>query len=390
MNKPLIALAIGGFGIGFTEFVIMGILPDVAADLAISIPRAGHFISAYALGVVVGAPTLTTWGNRWPAHRVLIGLMLWFTVFNTLSGLAWNYESLLTLRFLSGLPHGAFFGISAVVATKLSGEGKGAHAISTIFAGFTLANVIGVPLGTYFGQQISWGTSFFLVGIVGALAVITIGRWVPVLPPSSARRLADDLEILKNAEIWMVLLLCVVASGAFFSWYSYIAPLVTEVAGHPDFMVGVAMTLAGIGMAIGNFVGAKLSEKFAPVHAVIIILSLLVVLLVANALLASDKVLILVMTFVIGTAAFSMSTPIQLTMIQSARGSETLGASINQSAFNIGNAAGAYLAGIPIAMGYGFASADYVGAGLMFIGVLLAIGVARKKRNQARNTEPGS
>ncbi|MEJ2005041.1 MAG: MFS transporter [Cyclobacteriaceae bacterium] len=382
MNKALIALAIGGFGIGLTEFVIMGILPEVAEGLAISIPRAGHFISAYALGVVVGAPTLTALGNKWPAHRVLLLLMGWFTLFNSLSALAWNYESMLALRFLSGLPHGAYFGIGAVVATSQVKPVKAASAIAILFSGFTLANVIGVPTATYAGQQLRWGSSFLIVGAVGVIALISIFAWVPVLKPGSSSGFLADLKILKNPEIWLVILLCIIGSGAFFAWYSYIAPLVTEVAGHPKFMVSVAMTLAGIGMAIGNFFGARLAEKFSPLHAIIIILVVLVILFLANSFLAHNKILVLLLTFCIGTAAFSMSSPIQLTMIQTSKNSETLGASINQSAFNIGNAIGAYTAGIPIAMGFGFTSADLVAAGFAGSGLLVcsAILALRNKR----------
>ncbi len=382
MNKALTALAIGGFGIGLTEFVIMGILPEVAEGLNISIPRAGHFISAYAIGVVVGAPTLTALGNKWPANRVLLVLMAWFTLFNSLSALAWNYESMLTLRFLSGLPHGAFFGIGAVVATTQVRESKAASAIAMLFAGFTLANVIGVPTATYIGQQLNWGSSFLSVGLVGVVAMIAIYSWVPALKPSSASGFLEDLKILRNPEIWMVILLCIIGSGSFFAWYSYISPLVTEVAGHPKIMVSVAMTLAGIGMAIGNFFGARLAEKYSPLQAIMIILGMLVILFAANIFLAENKTLVLVLTFCIGTAAFSMSAPIQLTMIQTARNSETLGASINQSAFNVGNAIGAYVAGIPIAMGFGFTSADLVASGLAVVGLLVGFGILMMRRKR--------
>ena len=383
MNKALTALAIGGFGIGLTEFVIMGILPEVAEGLSISIPTAGHFISAYALGVVVGAPTLTVLGNKWPSNRMLLLLMTWFTLFNSLSALAWNYESMLALRFLSGLPHGAYFGIGAVVATSQVRESKAASAIAILFVGFTLANVIGVPTATYAGQQLSWGSSFLIVGAVGIIAIISILLWVPHLKPSSASGFLADLKILKNPEIWMVILLCIIGSGSFFAWYSYISPVITEVAGHPKFMVSVAMTLAGVGMAIGNFLGARLAEKYSPLQAILIILVLITLLFVANSFFAQHKILILALTFCIGTAAFSMSSPIQLTMIQTARNSETLGASVNQSAFNIGNAMGAYVAGIPIAMGFGFTSADWVAAGLSFTGLLIGFGLyfLRKKKS---------
>ncbi|MDT0688392.1 MFS transporter [Salegentibacter sp. F188] len=385
MNKALLALAIGGFGIGMTEFVIMGILPDVAEALNITIPQAGHFISAYALGVVVGAPLLTGIGSKWPAHKVLMLLMVWFTVFNTLSAFANSYHLLLISRFLSGLPHGAFFGIGAVVAGQLAKPGKSAQAIATMFTGLTVANVLGVPFGTYLGHNYSWNVSFMAVGVVGVLAVLSIKFWMPELSRPSNNGIIKDLKVLKKLELWMVILLTTVGTGGFFAWYSYIAPLITEVAGHPESIVSYAMILAGLGMVLGNLIGAKLAEKFSPIYSVLISLILMVIVLVANTYLASDKIAVLVMTFIIATVAFTLSTPIQMAVINSAKGSEMLGSSLNQSAFNMGNASGAYLAGLPIAYGYGFTSADWVGAGMAGAGIFIAMGVIWiRKRNAQR------
>ena len=383
MRKALIALAIGGFGIGMTEFVIMGILPEVAGALDISIPTAGHFISAYALGVVVGAPVLTGIGGKWPAHKILLLLMVWFTVFNTLSAFAGSYEMLLLARFLSGLPHGAFFGIGAVVAGKLAKPGKSAQAIAIMFTGLTLANVIGVPLGTYVGQEFSWNVSFLMVGVVGIAAVLGIKFWMPVLPKSSSEGLRKDLKVFKRPELWMVVLLTTIGTGGFFAWYSYIAPLITEVAGHPENVVSYAMIIAGTGMVIGNLIGAKLAEKFSPINAVVISLVLMVIALVANTFLAQYQIPVLVMTFLIGVIAFTLSTPIQMAMINTAKGSEMLGSSMNQSAFNMGNASGAYFAGLPIAMGFGFTSATLVGAAMAGVGIFIALAIIMMRKKKA-------
>lgn len=389
MKKALIALAIGGFGIGMTEFVIMGILPEVATALNISIPKAGHFISAYALGVVVGAPILTGIAGKWPAHKVLLLLMVWFTVFNTLSAFAGSYEMLLLSRFLSGLPHGAFFGIGAVVAGQLAKPGKSAQAIATMFTGLTLANVIGVPLGTYLGQRFSWSVSFLLVGVVGVMAFLSIKFWMPALPRSSSKGLRKDLQVLKRPELWMVVLLTTIGTGGFFAWYSYIAPLITEVAGHQESVVSYAMILAGTGMVFGNLIGAKLAEKFSPINAVVLSLVLMVIALVANTFLAQHETAVLVMTFLIGVIAFTVSTPIQMAMINTAEGSEMLGSSMNQSAFNMGNASGAYFAGIPIALGYGFTSATLVGAVMAGIGIFIALGVILMRRKKVQSAPAG-
>lgn len=375
MNKALLSLAIGGFGIGLTEFVIMGILPDVAHAFNITIPEAGHFISAYALGVVIGAPILTGLGSKWPANKVLLVLMLWFTLFNTLSAFATGYNSFMALRFLSGLPHGAFFGIGAVVAGKLSKQGKEAQGIAIMFSGLTIANLLGVPLGTYLGKSFDWSVSFMMVGVVGVLAVLSVKLWMPVLKKSSESNFIKEFRVFKRVELWLIILLTTIGTGGFFAWYSYIAPSITEVAGHSENVVPLAMVLAGLGMVIGNFVGAKLTEKFAPLNTVTIVLTLMVICLSLNAYFASDKTMILVMTFIIGLVSFAISTPIQLLIIRSSKGAETLGSSLNQSAFNIGNASGAYFAGLPIAMGYGYTSADWVGAAMAASGILIAFSI---------------
>ncbi|MEG3659765.1 MFS transporter [Arenibacter palladensis] len=386
-KKALLALGVGGFGIGMTEFVIMGILPDVANSLQISIPQAGHFISAYALGVVIGAPTLTALSGKWPAHKVLLYLMIWFTVFNTLSAFSTNYVTLMIARFLSGLPHGAFFGIGAVVAGKLAKEGKAAQAIATMFAGLTIANVIGVPIGTYLGHHYNWNLSFLMVGVVGVIALLSIYFWMPKMEKSSSDGFFKDLKVFKRVEIWLLILLTTIGTGGFFAWYSYIAPLLTNVSGHSESMVSYAMILAGVGMVFGNFIGAKMAEIFSPLKAVIISLSLMVMVLLINFLVAANPVAILILTFIIGIVSFMVGTPIQLAIIRASKGSEMLGSSMNQSAFNMGNASGAYFAGLPIAMGFGFTSASLVGALMAGTGITIAVLILVFSKNRAVNTK---
>ncbi len=378
----MIALAMGGFGIGLTEFVIMGILPDVASSLAISIPQAGHFIAAYALGVVVGAPLLTALGGKWPSHKVLWYLMVWFTVFNTLSAFAYDYYSLLLIRFMSGLPHGAFFGIGAVVAGKLAREGKAPQAIATMFGGLTVANVIGVPIGTYLGHHFDWSVSFLMVGFIGLLTLASIYLWMPHLPRSSEKGLGKDLQVFKRPELWALILLTTIGTGGFFAWYSYIAPLVTKVAGWPEYMVGYAMILAGLGMVVGNFLGAKMAEKLSPLRAVATSLTLMVTVLLINSWLAFNPYAVMAMTFIIGAVAFTVATPIQMAIINTSKGSESLGSSMNQSAFNMGNASGAYFAGLPIAYGFGVPAASLVGAAMAAFGVALAVALLVLRRQQ--------
>ncbi len=376
------SLAIGGFGLGLTEFVIMGILPDVALALGISIPKASHFIAAYALGVVIGAPLFTQIAKRWPAHRALLYLMIWFTVFNTLSAFATNYSSLLLFRLLSGLPHGAFFGIGAVIAGKLSKEGKSAQAIAIMFTGLTIANVMGVPVGTYIGHSYAWSASFLMVGVSGLLALLSIYFWMPKQAIELPSKQAEKPKGLKNMELWALIALTTIGTGGFFAWYSFIAPLIHDVAGFPENVIGYAMIIAGLGMVAGNFVGAKMAEIFTPLRAVAISLTVMVFLLLLNTWLAYNPSAVLALTFVIGMTAFSVSTPLQMAIINASKGSEMLGSSLNQSAFNLGNALGAYLAGIPIAYGLGYTAAGLVGAILAGTGVMLSLILITIKRYQ--------
>ena len=371
-RTALLALVLGGFAIGLTEFVIMGILPEVATALGIDIPTAGHFISAYALGVVVGGPIFTALGSRYPSHRVLVALMVWFTVFNSLSALTFSYHSRLLSRFLAGLPHGAFFGIGAVVAGRIAEKGKAAQAAATMLSGLTVANVLGVPAGTYLGQALGWKTSFMLVGVAGAVAVAALQRWMPILPAANRGGLFSDLVIFKRLEFWLALVLTVIGTGGFFCWYSYIAPLVTQVGKFPQGLVVPMMAVAGLGMTVGIGIGAKIADRYSPLKATIALLPVMAASLMLLTQVAQFPILLVVMTFWIGAVAFAMATPIQFTMIHASHGAEMMGSAINQSAFNLGNALGAYLGGLPIAFGYGIASADVVGAVMAMIGVAIA------------------
>ena len=223
MKKELLPLAIGGFGIGMTEFVMMGILPDIATSLNITIPAAGHLISAYALGVVLGAPLLVGIAGNYPPKKILLGLMVLFTFCNLLSSFAPNYEIMLITRLLSGLPHGAFFGVGAVVASRLAGKGKEAQAISMMFAGLTVANIIGVPLGTFIGHTMSWRLTFVIIAVVGLVTLFCIQKLLPVMPVVSQSNLRKDLKLFTRVEPWLILGITAIGTGGLFAWFSYIA-----------------------------------------------------------------------------------------------------------------------------------------------------------------------
>ena len=385
MKKNLLPLTMGGFGIGMTEFVMMGILPDLARTLHISIPVAGHLISSYALGVVLGAPLLgapllVAMAGNYPPKKILLGLMALFTVFNILSAFAPTYEVMMVTRLLSGLPHGAFFGVGAVVASRLAGQGKEARAISMMFAGLTVANIIGVPLGTYIGHEVSWRITFVLIGVVGLITLLGIYKLLPELPVVGESNLRKDLKLFTHAEPWLILGVTAIGTGGLFAWFSYIAPLLTEVAHFQPSQITWILVLAGVGMAVGNLLSGLVADRVSPIKATMLFLALMVVSLVVVYYVSPFKGPLLAMTFVTGAISFSLGAPIQILMIRAANGSEMLASSVTQAGFNIGNALGAFLGGLPIAAGLGYASPQWVGAGLALAGLLLATVVYVRQR----------
>lgn len=373
MKKSLLPLAVGGFAIGMTEFVMMGILPDIANTLHITIPVAGHLISAYALGVVLGAPLLVGLAGNYPPKKILLGLMALFTVFNVLSSFAPTYEIMMVTRLLSGLPHGAFFGVGAVVASRLAGKGKEAQAISMMFAGLTVANIIGVPLGTYVGHTMSWRITFVLIAAVGLLTLACIQKLLPAMPVVGESNIRKDLKLFTKAEPWLILGITAIGTGGLFAWFSYIAPLLTEVAHFGSNQLTWILVLAGFGMATGNLLSGRVADLISPIKATALFLLLMSVCLIGVYMAAPFQIPLLVMTFVTGAIAFSLGAPIQILMIRAANGSEMLASSVSQAGFNIGNALGAYLGGLPIAAGLGYASPEWVGAILAFAGFMLAV-----------------
>ena len=373
MNKKILPLALGGLGIGTTEFVMMGMLPDVARDFNISIPQAGHLISAYALGVVIGAPLLVAVSSNFAPKKILWTLMAMFTVFNGFSAFAPDNMTLLVSRFLSGLPHGAFFGVGSVVATRLAEKGKVAQTISMMFAGLTVANLVSVPIGTYIGHEYSWRYSFGMIAAIGLITLLFIQLWLPALPANRTGNIRSELSFFKRKEAWLILMITAIGTGGLFAWISYIAPLMTEVSGFSASTVPYILILAGLGMVFGNFAGGKLADRVEPVKAGLILLLCMAATLVTIYFISGNQVMSLVMTFVAGSLSMAIGSPIQVLMIKTAKGSEMLAASATQAAFNIGNALGAFLGGLPIIMGFGFASPQLVGAVMAVTGAGFAV-----------------
>ena len=373
MPLALLALAVGAFGIGTTEFVMMGLLPEVANDLNISIPTAGHLVSAYALGVVIGAPLLAAVTARMPRRAVLIGLMALFVAGNALSAFAPDYHWLVAARFLSGLPHGAFFGVGAVVATNMVAPERKARSVSLMFLGLTMANVAGVPVATLMGQHLGWRATFLGVSTIGLAAMAALALLIPrgAAHAAPAAGLRGELAALRSLPVWLALGTTVAGFGALFAAYSYITPMLTDSAGYADASVTVLLALFGVGATVGNLLGGRLADHSMRKTLFGGLLSLAVVLALFPLLMSTAWSAALAVTL-LGMAAFVTGSPLNLMVMEKASSAPSLASSANQAAFNLANAGGAWIGGLALAAGFGVTSPALVGAALAVLGLGVA------------------
>lgn len=351
MKKSLIALAFGTLGLGIAEFTMMGILPYVATDLGISIPVAGHFISAYALGVCFGAPMLLLARKR-PLKQILLVLMTLMIVGNICASMAPNYWVLLLGRFVSGLPHGAYFGVASIVAGKLADKGKSSEAVSIMIAGMTVANLFGVPLGTSLSHMLSWRVTFLLVGAWGLITLYYIWRWVPQVEGLKDTGFKGQFRFLKKPAPWLILGATALGNGGVFCWYSYITPLLTEVSGFSADSITALMVLAGFGMVVGNLVSGRMSDRYTPGKVGTVVQGMICVILLLIFLLSPHPWCSAILMTLCTAGLFAVSSPEQVLMIRVAPGGEMLGGACVQMAFNFGNAIGAYIGGLALSGGY--------------------------------------
>ena len=380
LPPALYALTAGAFGIGTTEFVIMGLLMQVATDLQVSISAAGLLISGYALGVFIGAPLLTAATGRLPRKAVLIALMVLFTLGNLACALAPNYETLMAARVLTSLAHGTFFGVGAVVATSLVDEDRKASAISIMFTGLTVATLLGVPAGAWLGLHYGWRATFWAVAAIGVIATVVIAAMVPRDHGAhEASRFADELRAVARPSVLLGLLMTVLGFGGMFTVYTFIQPLLTQVTGFADAAVSPILLVFGVGMIAGNLLGGRFADRGLPKA----LLGTLAILAAAMALMAfalHNKAAMVLFTGLLGAAAFATVAPLQLWVLRKAEGAQALASSLNIGAFNLGNAFGAWLGGAVIASGMGLPALTWVGALVPASALLVALVAIRRER----------
>lgn len=375
-----LALSVGSFGIGTGEFAIMGLLPNLAQEFNVTTPEAGHAISAYALGVVVGAPIIAVLAAKLARRMLLLLLMAVFALGNAVSAVAPSFESFVILRFLTGLPHGAYFGVAALVAASLVAPDKRTQAVARVMMGLTIATLLGTPIATWFGQALSWRIAFAVVGFLGALTVVLIWLFLPKDKVQEGASPIRELGAFKRKQVWFTLGIGAVGFGGLFSVFSYIASTAIQVAHMPESAVPLMMALFGSGMIAGNLVGAWFADKNL-VGTIAGTLAGSAVVMAVLSLTAENPFMLSVCVFLVGCSV-AIGPALQTRLMDVAADAQTLAAALNHSAFNIANALGAWLGGLAIAAGYGFASTGWVGAILAVGGLaVLAVSMSSERRS---------
>ena len=380
-SLALFALAVGAFAIGTTEFSPMGLLPVIAEGVQVSIPTAGMLVSAYAIGVMLGAPVMTLLFSRWGRRKALVALMLIFTVGNLLSALAPGYTSLLLSRLITSLNHGAFFGIGAVVAASVVPKDKQASAIAAMFMGLTVANIGGVPVATWVGQQLGWRLAFGGTAVLGLITMVALWLALPAGEAGPRPNVRRELAVLVQPSVLLAMGTTVLGSGAMFALYTYVAPVLTELTQASPGFVALALVLIGVGFTLGNSLGGLLAD-WSLDGATLLILATLALTMAVLPLLLMTQLGAAIGLVVWGAAAFGIVPPVQMRVMQAAAQAPSLASSVNVGAFNLGNALGAALGGLVISLGWGYAAVPWVGAALAASGLGLAW-LGRRDRSPA-------
>lgn len=385
MKKTIFSLALGTFGLGMAEFGVMGVLTELAKDTGISIPSAGNMISFYAFGVVIGAPIVALFSSRFSLKSTLLFLVAMCVIGNAIFSLSHSYVGLATGRLISGFPHGAIFGVGAIILSKIAPPGKVTVAVAGMIAGMTVANLVGVPLGTWLGHEYSWRYTFFLIAAFDVLVILSVLLWVPTLHDKSEIKLTAQFHFLKKPEPWLIFAATMFGNAGVFAWFSFVKPFMVNVSGFSEGMMTVIMMLMGLGMVLGNLLSGKLSGRFSPLRIaattdMVIVASLLLLFAFGELKTAS-----LLMGFVCCAGLFALSAPLQILLLQNAKGGEMLGAAGGQMAFNLGSAVGAYFGGMMITLGFSWSYVTLPAVLLSFAAMtsLLMYGHLCAKKRQA-------
>lgn len=385
MKKTIFSLALGTFGLGMAEFGIMGVLTELARDTGISIPSAGNMISFYAFGVVIGAPIVALFSGKFSLKTTLLFLVALCAVGNALFTFSTSYFWLAAGRLISGFPHGAIFGVGAIILSKIAPPGKVTVAVAGMIAGMTVANLVGVPLGTWLGHQFSWRYTFFLIVLFDALVILSVLIWVPDIHDKAEIKLTEQFQFLKKPEPWLIFAATMFGNAGVFAWFSFVKPFMVNLSGFSEGMMTIIMMLMGLGMVLGNLLSGKLSGRFSPLRIaattdMVIVASLLLLFALGELKTAS-----LVMGFICCAGLFALSAPLQILLLQNAKGGEMLGAAGGQMAFNLGSAIGAYFGGMMITLGFSWRYVTLPAALLSFsaMSALLIYGYLRARQAQA-------
>lgn len=385
MKKTIFSLALGTFGLGMAEFGIMGVLTELAHDTGISIPSAGNMISFYAFGVVIGAPIVALFSGKFSLKTTLLFLVAMCAVGNALFTFSTSYFWLALGRLISGFPHGAIFGVGAIILSKIAPPGKDTVAVAGMIAGMTVANLVGVPLGTWLGHQFSWRYTFFLIAAFDALVILSVLLWVPDIHDKSEIKLSEQFQFLKKPEPWLIFAATMFGNAGVFAWFSFVKPFMVNVSGFSEGMMTAIMMLMGLGMVLGNLLSGKLSGRFSPLRIAAITDMVIVASLLLLFALGELKTASLVMGFICCAGLFALSAPLQILLLQNAKGGEMLGAAGGQMAFNLGSAIGAYFGGMMIILGFSWRYVTLPAALLSFsaMSALLIYGYLRARQAQA-------
>ena len=383
MKKTIFALALGTFGLGMAEFGIMGVLPELAHDVGISIPAAGNMISWYAFGVVIGAPIIALFSTRYSLKSIMLLLAALCIVGNIVFTVSSSYVMLAIGRLISGFPHGAFFGIGAIILSKIAPPGRVTAAVAGMIAGMTVANLVGVPAGTWLGHQFSWRYTFLAIALFDAAVLVAIIAWVPTLFDKSDARLREQFHFLKSPAPWLIFAATMFGNAGVFAWFSYIKPFMLNVSGFAESKMMLIMMLAGLGMVVGNLFSGKISGRYSPLRIAAMTDGVIAVTLLLIFAFGEHKVASLALAFLCCAGLFALSAPLQILLLQNAKGGEMLGAAGGQIAFNLGSAIGAFCGGMMIAQGFGWNSVALPAAALSFLAMSALLIYGCHQRRQA-------